>query len=259
MLGLDRRGVGQLLLQGRQDLDPLDRVDAQVGVERHAQVQHLRRVARLLRHHRQQHVAATRSRGGAGAGGGRRRRRPGAGADRGGGGTGAAATGGGRHAAGAAGGAAAAAARPAPSDAGEQQRLLLLDERVQRPLGRLLRLEELLVQLRPSAPASAGARRGSAASPAGPGRRVGGSASGVGIGSAGGRRPGRSSRAGRWPTAGRRRPRRPRGDVVRPAERDGQPGLRRGRGGRHRLPASQAASRTAWPRAASRASSVRQV
>ena len=54
VLGLDGRGVGQPLLEGGQDLDPLDRVDPQVGVQRHVQLEHLRRVARLLRHHRQQ-------------------------------------------------------------------------------------------------------------------------------------------------------------------------------------------------------------
>ena len=39
---------------GREDLDPLDGVDAQVGVESHVQAEHLGRIARLLRHHGQQ-------------------------------------------------------------------------------------------------------------------------------------------------------------------------------------------------------------
>ena len=54
-----RRGVdlgvpGNTLLQRREDLDPLDRVDAQVGLEPHLQRQQLRRVAGLLRDHPEQ-------------------------------------------------------------------------------------------------------------------------------------------------------------------------------------------------------------
>ena len=56
VLGLDHRRLGQSLLQGREDLDPLDRVDPQVGVELHARLEHLRRVSRLLRHHLQEHL-----------------------------------------------------------------------------------------------------------------------------------------------------------------------------------------------------------
>ena len=59
VLGLHLRRVRQLLLQRRQDLHALDRVDAQVRVQAHAQVQHLRGVARLLRHHRQQRRVQT--------------------------------------------------------------------------------------------------------------------------------------------------------------------------------------------------------
>ena len=54
VFGLDLRCLGQAFLQGRQDLDALDRVDAQVGVQSHVQLQHLRRIARLLRDHLQQ-------------------------------------------------------------------------------------------------------------------------------------------------------------------------------------------------------------
>ncbi len=39
----------------REDLDPLDRVDPQVGVELHRRLEHLGRIARLLRHHLHQH------------------------------------------------------------------------------------------------------------------------------------------------------------------------------------------------------------
>src|SRR5205823_2626110 len=56
VLRLDGRGGGQALLQGGEDLDALDGVDAQVGVQGHVQVQHLRGVTRLLRDHLQQHT-----------------------------------------------------------------------------------------------------------------------------------------------------------------------------------------------------------
>ena len=52
VLGLDDRGVGEPLLERRQDLDPLDRVDAEVGVEPHHRLEHRRRISRLLRHDR---------------------------------------------------------------------------------------------------------------------------------------------------------------------------------------------------------------
>ena len=52
VLGLDRRGVRDLLLKGGQDFDALDRVDAQVGVQGHVQAEHVGRVARLLGDHR---------------------------------------------------------------------------------------------------------------------------------------------------------------------------------------------------------------
>ncbi len=48
------RRVGQPLLQRGEDLDPLDRVDAQVGVELHARLEHLGRIPGLLRDHLQQ-------------------------------------------------------------------------------------------------------------------------------------------------------------------------------------------------------------
>ena len=44
-----RGGIRQLLLKCREDFDPLDRVDAEIGVQRHAEVEHLHRVAGLLR------------------------------------------------------------------------------------------------------------------------------------------------------------------------------------------------------------------
>ena len=54
VLGADDRRTGQALLEGGEDLDPLDGVDAQVGVHAHLQLQHLHRVAGLLADHRQQ-------------------------------------------------------------------------------------------------------------------------------------------------------------------------------------------------------------
>ena len=54
MFGLDRRGLWQPVLQRREDLHPLDRVDPQVVVELHVQLEHLHRVPRLLRHDLQQ-------------------------------------------------------------------------------------------------------------------------------------------------------------------------------------------------------------
>ena len=54
MFGLDRRGLRQPVLQRREDLHPLDRVDPQVVVELHVQLEHLHRVSRLLRHDLQQ-------------------------------------------------------------------------------------------------------------------------------------------------------------------------------------------------------------
>ena len=74
VLGLDDRGVGQAVLQRRQDLDALDRVDAQVRVQRHPQLQHLRRVPRLLRDHLQEDALDVLG-GGAGDGGRRWRGR----------------------------------------------------------------------------------------------------------------------------------------------------------------------------------------
>ena len=47
------RSSGRLVGHRRQDLDPLDRVDPEVPLEVHREVQHVGRVARLLRHDRQ--------------------------------------------------------------------------------------------------------------------------------------------------------------------------------------------------------------
>ena len=55
LLRLHDRGVRQLVLQRAQDFHPLDRIDPEVTFQGHAQVQHVHRVARLLRHHPQQH------------------------------------------------------------------------------------------------------------------------------------------------------------------------------------------------------------
>ncbi len=56
VLRLDCRRSGKLFLQGGEDLDPLDRIDAEVGVEGHLEFQHLFRVAGLLGDHGEQHV-----------------------------------------------------------------------------------------------------------------------------------------------------------------------------------------------------------
>ena len=56
MLGADGGRARQALLQGAQDLDALDRVDPEVGVEAHAGLEHRRGVAGLLRDHFQQHA-----------------------------------------------------------------------------------------------------------------------------------------------------------------------------------------------------------
>ncbi len=48
LLRLERGQTGQSVLQGREDLDALDRVDAEVGVELHVEIEHLDGVSRLL-------------------------------------------------------------------------------------------------------------------------------------------------------------------------------------------------------------------
>ena len=53
---LDRRRIGKLLLQGREDFHALDRVDAEVGVERHLHFEHLDRIAGLLGDHLEEHL-----------------------------------------------------------------------------------------------------------------------------------------------------------------------------------------------------------
>ena len=45
LLRLDRRGVRESLLHGGEDFDPLDRVDAEVGIKTHGRVEHVDRVA----------------------------------------------------------------------------------------------------------------------------------------------------------------------------------------------------------------------
>ena len=46
--GLTTGASGNLLLKGREDLDALDRVDAEVGVEVHVEAEHVGRIAGLL-------------------------------------------------------------------------------------------------------------------------------------------------------------------------------------------------------------------
>ena len=53
-LGRDRRQVGHPFLEGRQDLDPLDGIDAQVRLDVHIERNHLHRVAGQVAHHRQE-------------------------------------------------------------------------------------------------------------------------------------------------------------------------------------------------------------
>ncbi len=48
LVGVELGQAGHPLAHGGQDLDALDGVDAQVGVQRHAQLEHLGRVAGLL-------------------------------------------------------------------------------------------------------------------------------------------------------------------------------------------------------------------
>ena len=59
MLGLDRGCIGQPVLDGREDLDSLDRIDAQIGVELHVQFEHLDGVARLVGDHFQKDGATS--------------------------------------------------------------------------------------------------------------------------------------------------------------------------------------------------------
>ena len=54
MFRADERRAGKLLLNGGENLHPLDRIDAEVGVKTHVQIEHLHRIAGLLADHRQQ-------------------------------------------------------------------------------------------------------------------------------------------------------------------------------------------------------------
>src|SRR4051812_137832 len=56
VLGLDDGGVGELLLQRREDLDALDRVDAEVGVEPHGRLGYIRGMYCFLLPDRQQRL-----------------------------------------------------------------------------------------------------------------------------------------------------------------------------------------------------------
>ena len=55
VLRFHRRRFGKLLLHRREDFHPLDRVDAQVGIESHVRFNHLRRIAGLVADDRQKH------------------------------------------------------------------------------------------------------------------------------------------------------------------------------------------------------------
>ena len=50
MLRFHDWGMRQPFLQRRKNFDALDRIDSQIGVEPHVEIEHLRRVSRLFRH-----------------------------------------------------------------------------------------------------------------------------------------------------------------------------------------------------------------
>ena len=54
MLRRDHRRLRESLLKCGQDLDPLDRIDAQVGIESHGQFEHLLGISGLLGHDREE-------------------------------------------------------------------------------------------------------------------------------------------------------------------------------------------------------------
>src|SRR5262249_59559903 len=56
LLGLDSGSVGEAVLECGEDLDALDRVDAEIGVQRHVELQHLRGISCLFRDHVEQHA-----------------------------------------------------------------------------------------------------------------------------------------------------------------------------------------------------------
>src|SRR5262249_19686227 len=60
MFRLDERRFRQALLQCRQNFDALDRVDAEIGVERHVEIEHLGRVTGLFADDLQQDLLDTR-------------------------------------------------------------------------------------------------------------------------------------------------------------------------------------------------------
>ncbi|PRP91930.1 hypothetical protein ENSA5_52150 [Enhygromyxa salina] len=74
MARVDLRQPRDLLLNRRQDLDPLDRVDPELRLHVHRQLQHLLRVAGLVRDHRQHQRLEIHPRRGRGRGLGDRRR-----------------------------------------------------------------------------------------------------------------------------------------------------------------------------------------
>ena len=61
MFRADDRCAGKSFLDGGENLDPLDGIDAEVGVQAHVQIEHLHRIAGLLADHRQQGRGCIRS------------------------------------------------------------------------------------------------------------------------------------------------------------------------------------------------------
>ena len=59
MLRRHNRGIGKPLLKGRENLDSLDRIDSEVGVEPHLGFEHFHGVSRLLGHNFVKHASST--------------------------------------------------------------------------------------------------------------------------------------------------------------------------------------------------------
>ena len=51
MFGADGGCAGKPLLEGGEDLDPFDGIDAEIGIHPHVEFQHLNRIAGLLAHY----------------------------------------------------------------------------------------------------------------------------------------------------------------------------------------------------------------
>ena len=52
-LWLEGGQLGDTFLQCREDFDPLDRIDSEIMIETHVEIQHLGRIPRFLGNHRQ--------------------------------------------------------------------------------------------------------------------------------------------------------------------------------------------------------------